>query len=436
MLKHISIKIIAVAIGLLLMVRLFTISEGIPISILTRPSADVETLKKVIKHNPNHAYAHEQLALLAYQDKHFSVAKHHALKTLQNNLSSGMATAILMGVFDQENNPKLAHQAAQLSAHLWPAHDVSMRFIADHWLKAGFTSKAMSAWNVSLSQDPRQENFSEGIAAQTIFPLLNKAAQYKESTQLFQPYHAEPPKWWDEFFQYMVVQPENLAAVDRFYQQTLLNGNASDTNRKLYLSNLMQENEWPQAHDAWEKGLPAKRKQYTGLIYDGGFESNQLNVTYTDDKFSWAVGNKTHVQVYLDRFSRASGSYSLRVAFNNWVDDYWGYIRQLLVLKPGEYTLEYKTRANINTENGLRWVLYCLKDKQSEKNIVELGIGQPLSGFFDWKKDFINFTVPEDASCKAQKLALILAGRASEARIRGDIWFDDFVVRPKDPKDQ
>ncbi len=432
MLKLIFIKIIAVAIGTLLLVRLFIISEGIPVSILTRPSPDIETLEKVITHNPNHAYAHERLAVLKYHNKQFPLAKQHALKALQNNLSSGMATAILMKVLVHEKKPALAHQAAQLSAHLWPAHDTSMQLIADHWLQAGYTRKAMSAWNVSLSQDPRKENFSEGMAAQAIFPILNKVAQYAESTQLFQPYHAKPPAWWDEFFQYMVVQPNNLVAVDRFYQQALLNGNASDRNKALYLSNLMQENKWPKAHDVWERGLLKEKQQYTRLIYDGGFESQQLNTAYSDDKFSWTAAKKTHVQAYLDKYSRASGSYSLRVAFNSWVDDYWGFVRQLLVLKPGKYTLEYKTRANLNSEKGLRWILYCMKDKQGEKNIVKLGIGQPLSGFFDWKKDQIDFTVPNDASCKAQKLALILAGRkSSEKRVRGDIWFDDFVVLPK-----
>ncbi len=430
--RPLLIKTLAIIIGAVLLFRLLSISEGIPISVITHPTPGIEALEKVIRHNPRHAYAHEQLAWQKYQKGHYNDAKQHALMALQNNLSSGIATAVLMAAYDHEKKPEQSHQAAQLSAHLWPAHDLSMKMIADHWLKAGYLNKAMSAWNVSLSQDPHKEFFAEGATAKAIFPILNKVAQHEESTQLFQPYHLHPPSWWDEFFKYMVVQPNNLLAVDRFYQQTLLNGKISNKNKKLYLSNLIQENEWPRAHDVWQKGLPKEKQPYASLIYDGSFESNQINNQYTDEQFSWTIANKNHIQAYLDRFSKAGGAYSLRVAFNNWISDYWGYIRQVLVLKPGSYQLTYKTRANLKAEEGVLWIIYCMKDKKSEASINTLGKGQRLSGFFDWKKDQINFTVPNDPSCKAQKLTLVLAGNnASKQRVRGDIWFDDFVILPK-----
>ncbi len=430
MLRIIFIKIIAIAIGGILLFRLLSISEGIPVSITSNPAPSIATLKKVIHHNPSHAFAYEQIALIELQNQHYDSAKQYAVKALQNNLSSGMATAILMRVYDHENNTERAHQAALLATHLWPSHDVSMQLIAKHWLQAGFVDRAMSAWNISLSQTPVDEHFSKSFTATTIFPILNKIAQHEDSTQLFQTYHMQPPSWWDPFFHYMVAQPNNLTAVDRFYQQALLNGKASPANKKLYLSNLIQGNRWTKAHDIWKNGLSEEEKKHTGAIFDGGFESGRTTDQHTDEKFSWTIGYKSDIQAYLDKFSRASGSYSLRIAFNSWITDYWGYISQVLTLKPGNYRIDYKTRANLNAEKGVRWIVHCM----NTTDYTELGTGKALAGFFDWQTDQLHFTVPDDNQCKAQKLTLVLVGKTntSEARVRGDIWFDDFFIHAEE----
>ena len=429
--QKIILNVFVVFAGILLLLRFYTIHEGIAVSILSRPSPDKNTLQNVINKNPNHAFAQEQLAWLSYQNEDYKAVKHYASKALQGNLSSGMSLALLMATFDHDNEAEKAHQAAKLSAHLWPSHDISMQMIANHWLKYGDVYKAMSAWNVSLSQSLHEGNFARTMAMQTIFPLLNKIAQHKDSTLIFQPYHASPPLWWEKFFDYLVKQPNNEVAVDRFYQQARLNNSLSKNNSKLYISSLKKANEWSKAHTVWKNTLSEDDKPFAQLIYNGGFEGKPIDQSRMD-RFSWSISSKDKIQSYLDRYSHSGGNYSLRIAFNQWVDDYWGYVRQLLVLSPGRYQLKYNTRANLTAVKGVRWIIYCIKDKASEKKIVELGLGRALSGTYDWKSESIDFTVPDSTSCKAQKLALILAGKYPiEKKVRGDIWFDDFVILRK-----
>ncbi len=423
MLKTLLIKTLAIAIGATLLVRLYSVSVGIPVSILSRPAPDIKTLTKTIKSNPHHGYAHKQIAWLAFQKADYTLAKKHAYKALNNNLTDGLSMTILMAIFDTEKKPELADQAAQLSAHLWPAHDTTMRLISYHWIQSKDIEKAMSAWNVILNQDPFEEGlFFDGWAAKTIFPILNRIAQIESSTELFQPYHANPPPWWDKFFQYMVKQPKNLTAVDRFYQQTLLNGKASESNNKLYLSNLVNEGQWTKAISVWEKGLAEDYKPHAQLMYDASFETDLVN-----DYFSWFLTPKSQINVFRDRYSKTDGTYSLHITFKSWVDDYWGWIRQRMVLKPGKYKLEFQTRARLKSHKGLKWRLDCLTvDKTKMRNIGE---SQSITGDFDWVKKQFNFTVPNSASCEAQELYLIPAGNsASENRMRGDIWFDNFKI--------
>lgn len=430
MIKSLLIKTTAVVIGLLLLIHLLNISTGIPVSLLTKPYPELETFLQTVKVNPQHAYAHEQIAWHAYKSNDNETAKKHAITALANNPSDGLAMAILITVYDRENNPERAREAAQLAAHLWPAHDISMWIVADFWMKNNNVNKAMSAWNIILTQQPQGEKFTSSAAARHLFPLLNTIAQHENSTQLFQPYHAQPPAWWDAFFQFMVEQPNNLEAVERFYQQARLNGHATTANKKRYLSSLIQENQWTKAYKVWKDSLSTEDATLAALIYDGSFEGKYIN-----DDFNWILANMDRVQVYFDTYSRADGNRSLRVAFNTWVDVYWSYIRQYLVLPPGNYTLSFQTRANLDSLKGLKWRLGCYQNREDGKeHITTLADSSAISGDFDWKEERFSFTVPDSPDCEAQKLFLISAGDTLiENRLRGNIWFDNFKIIPMKP---
>lgn len=427
MFGSIIIKLLAIAVGTLLLLRLIMIAPGIPISLLTQPPPENPDLEKAIKANPKHAFAHERLAKLALKKDKIELAKNHALKALTYNPSSGIAMSVLIDVYDKQGNEEKAHQAAQLAAHLWPAHDSSMNQVANYWMKAGHAGKALAAWNVMLIQNPVNEDEPSNWATRKVFPILHALAQHEESSQLFQSLHADPPSWWNDFFRYLTRQDNNFVTVDRFYQQSKLNSNHNEKTHKLYLGYLMKESRWEQAHEEWLSSQDKDAQNMARLIYDGGFEGNVFN-----NEFSWNITKKDNVQAYLDKFSRANGSYSLRVAFNNWLDDYWGYIQQLLVLKPGDYTLQFQTRANLNAEKGLKWLIYCVKGTDKYKKGIQqhkLASTELLAGSFKWRQEKLDFTIPDDPDCKAQTLFLITAGaNSSEKRIRGDIWFDDFEI--------
>lgn len=433
--KIITIKLLAIFIGLFLLLRFYFIADGIPVSVIAYGTYNDKDYKKIIQHNPQHAYAYEKLAQSSLKNKDLKMAKYYSHKALQNNLSNGGMLSQLVLINDTERKIQRANKAAQLAAKLWPAHALSMQRIANHWAAQNQLPKAMHAWNVILSQHYNSKNarvFNE--IEHKIFAHYEQIALQDRTQSFFIPYHKKPPTWWMHYFRYLSNNENNtnnLAAVMQFYQQNIkyYNSQFPSTHKKLLLQRLGKEHKFKLAYNLWLGSLDENAFAKTKLLYDGGFEGKVSN-----EGFAWIYGNMSGVHIYRDSVSRRSGVYSLHIAFNKWVSNYRGYFHQPLLLTPREYTLSFNIRSQLSSEQGLVWALHCINDFDYLNGTLgkEIAISPPFKGNLKWEEKTFSFTIPNTTECAAQGLFLdTSSGPLEKRRVRGDIWFDDLAIMPK-----
>ena len=442
------IKLLALIAGSFLLVRLYFVAGGIPVSLIAYSLYTEQDYKSIITHNPQHAYAYEKLAEYALEKNDLKTAKYYSHKALQNNLSNGGALSQLVMINDAEHNIQRANEAAQLSAHLWPAHALSMLRIANHWTQQKQYKKAMAAWNVVLTQNYNYQNASVFTPLEKIiFSIYEKATLEDSTGELFTPYHQNPPTWWMHYFRYLVNntnKTNNLKAVTQFYLQEVEHSPQFPIiHRNILLERLGKAHKLKEAYDLWlsslrwrnslDENVVSKTKSskntplYNMLLYNGGFEGNIFN-----EGFAWIFGNMSHVHIYRDSISRLSGKYSLHITFNKWVTNYLGYLHQPLVLSAGRtYKLNFNVRSRLSAEQGLVWSLYCINDFDYLNGTLgdKIATSSPFKGGLEWQKKTFTFTVPNKPNCPAQGLFLdTTIGSETKRRVRGDIWFDDMAL--------
>ena len=353
-----------------------------------------------------------------------------------------------MIINDAEHNIQRANEAAQLSAHLWPAHALSMLRIANHWIQQKQYKKAIAAWNVVLTQNYNYQNARVFTPLEKIiFSMYEKATLEDSTGELFIPYHQNPPTWWMHYFRYLVNntnKTNNLKAVTQFYLQEVEHSPQFPIiHRNILLERLGKAHKLKEAYDLWlsslrwrnslDENVVSKTKSskntplYNMLLYNGGFEGNIFN-----EGFAWIFGNMSHVHIYRDSISRLSGKYSLHITFNKWVTNYLGYLHQPLVLSAGRtYKLNFNVRSRLSAEQGLVWSLYCINDFDYLNKALgdKIATSPPFKGGLEWQKKTFTFTVPNKPNCPAQGLFLdTTIGSETKRRVRGDIWFDDMAL--------
>jgi tetratricopeptide (TPR) repeat protein len=442
------IKLLALITGSFLLIRLYFIAGGIPVSVIAYSSYTNQDYKTIIKYNPQHAYAYEELAKYALENNDLKMAKYYSHKALQNNLSNGGALSQLLVINDAEKNIQRANEAAQLSAHLWPAHALSMDRIAHYWIRQNQDKKAIAAWNVVLTQNYNYQNASVFTSLEnTIFSIYEKITLQDNAKDLLTPYHKNPPTWWMHYFRYLVKNTKktnNLKAVKQFYLQEVEHSPQFPIiHRNILLERLGKAHQLKEAYDLWLSSLRWRNSLdenvvsttkstdntplYNMLLYNGGFEGNIFN-----EGFAWIFGNMSHVHIYRDSISRLSGKYSLHITFNKWVTNYLGYLHQPLILSAGRtYTLNFNVRSRLSAEQGLVWSLYCINDFNYLNGELgdKIATSAPFKGGLEWQKKAFTFTIPDKLTCPAQGLFLdTTIGSETKRRVRGDIWFDDMAL--------
>lgn len=432
--KTLIIKLLALVIGSLLLIRFYFIASGIPVSVIAYSTYNDKDYKAIIHRNPQHAYAYEKLAESALANKNLDNARYYSDKALKNNLSNGGALAQLVEINDTERKVQRATEAAQLSAQLWPAHALSMQRIANHWIIQNQPQKAMIAWDVILTQNYNSKNARVFTSIENIiFSVYEKVALQENTEGLFTSYHKNPPTWWMHYFRYLINNPNNtnnLKAITQFYQQQVkYNPQFPTLHRNLLLKRLGKEHKLKDAYYLWLSSLNKNALAEAKLLYNGGFEGNVFN-----EGFAWLFGNMSHVYIYQDSISRLSGNHSLHIAFNKWVSNYLGYLHQPLVLSAGKYTLNFSLRSRLSAEKGLVWTVHCINDFGYLNGTMgkKIATSSSFKGDLEWKKQTFTFTIPNEPTCPAQGLFLdTTSGSVESRRVRGDIWFDDMTLVPE-----
>lgn len=153
------------------------------------------------------------------------------------------------------------------------------------------------------------------------------------------------------------------------------------------------------------------------LVVDGDF-SEDPGV----DPFSWAFGVGPGLSVIVIEDDLRSDNTGLRIEYNGQGSAVLA--EQLLLLKPGRYTLRGQSRAETPAPPRMEWTVACFEtgDAVGRFRQPQAEAGQ------DWRGFQLDFVVPPER-CTAQYLQL--RPRPEFGRAIDIVWYDDIGVSPQ-----
>ena len=238
---------------------------------------------------------------------------------------------------------------------------------------------------------------------------------------LFSSIFKSPPKWWDNFYQYLIRNKVDTQLLNKIYQARTESEIAlSRTERVLFVRHLLQNERWNEANFIWLSGLDEQKLELSGLIFDGGFEGSDFN-----SGFDWQIGRSKGMRINTSNTTGAKGRRALRVLFNNKKINF-RHVSQRLTLSPGNYILDYRYRLNrLKNPEGLSWRIRCIGGEKRSDPVFE---SIALKGRSAWEEISAKFTVP--TNCPVQLIRLEASSRfAHKHTFNGSIWFDDINIK-------
>lgn len=360
-----------------------------------------------------HSDTYTQLSMEALQQGDLQAAKRLGLQALSHNISSGNAASQLMRVYEKAGDLEQADQLADLAEQLWPAHFIIRARLADYWTKRDNLLKVVPEWNVLMIHDRQLRK--------QLYPALQNIANNPDISAILQPYIASPPNWWNGFFRHMALKNDNLETIRALYQARVDSDvPLDDTERRFYVRRLLKEKMWDEAYFAWLAGLDNDQLTLSGLVFDGGFESDLHNTG-----FDWRFGRGKNINIETRSTIGMSGRRALRIALDNKKRINFRHVQQRLNLSPGSYNLDFRYRVNrLQTEEGLRWRIRCLPNSKQV-----LGESDLIARRTPWiDMETTQFTVPAE-NCPAQLLRLEASSRYKHKWLfDGVIWIDEIKI--------
>lgn len=312
----------------------------------------------------------------------------------------------------KEGRQPAAIELAEIADVLGPVSSPVLAYSADFWQSRGRLDRMLAHWSLLLRTQP--------TVASALYPELLKFAEDPEQQGLLHPLLENPPAWWDQFFAYAAREAPQTGTVVSLYQQRQRGDQSpSGLEQRAYLERLWRDARWPEAYQAWQKGLNEQQTQALDRIYNGSFE-----LPLTEGGFDWRIASPRGARVETAHTYGARGEKALHVIFDGQRVRF-RHVQQYLLLEPGPYRLQGQVRPDsLRTERGLRWTLRCVAEGPL------LAESERFLGSDHWRIFTVDFTVPESA-CPAQVLRLELDGRAElDFQVQGEIWFDDLAVTP------
>jgi hypothetical protein len=187
---------------------------------------------------------------------------------------------------------------------------------------------------------------------------------------------------------------------------------------RAYLARAVAEHRYAVAAAAWEASLTRLQRAARRPVVNGDFEA-----VPAAPPFDWQIDPVDGVEAGIVALPDAVG-HALRVEFYG-KRAAFAHVRQLLVLRPGDYRLEWRARMEgFDTARGLHWVVDC-----ADRTDAPLGSSELMNGTTPWRAHRLVFRVPDD--CPAEWLTLALDARiAAETQAYGSAWFDDITLTP------
>lgn len=352
--------------------------------------------------------AAEQIALEGTNPER---AEARARAALAANPMEGRAYRVLgqlaMARKDETGAFKFYQQASRLSPRDIPTH----MWLEAYYFRSGKPVEALRHVDMLLRLEPernwQQYNLLQAVAG---FPPAHAA--------LAAALLRRPP--WRERFMAQICAPAEGSSVARTPLINILRKSAEGLSAQElshWINCLSRDRRWGEAYLTWVSSLPKEQKLELANVFNGGFEHEPSNMG-----FDWLVTSAPGFMVERVPTQAAGGEAALRVSFEEGRVQF-NHLRQQLVLSPGNYRLQGRSRAEgLRSERGLVWSIQCVEGGEPIANT------KPVSGLTPWIDFSIDFQVPPEA-CSAQWLQLAVPARSkAEQRIGGRAWFDDIGI--------
>lgn len=332
-----------------------------------------------------------------------------ARKALQQWPLDIVAISTLGVALDQDGQARRADQVMTLAGRLGWRDGLTQVWLFGHRALQGRYDEAMQRADALLRREVQfQSQVFAALAALTHDPRA--IAPLARRLQL-------QPSWRYDFVWGLgqSMTPQTEADVHALLA-ALAKGPTPPTNLELspYLQKFIAAQDWPKAIAAWRE-LSRAAPPAGEFVYDGGFDQAQ-GVPPFDWGISQSAGATTLVA---DDPSEGQGK-ALRVEYDGFSSSQ--FLKQLLVIPPGDYVLSGKTRQETQAApRSLGWEVQCAGDG----HVLAKAPGA-MAKPGQWSTFRIPFSVP-GAACPSQWLQL--SADPGDRRTDIVVWYDDLQVR-------
>lgn len=337
-----------------------------------------------------------------------------ALQGMARNITSGEPPSHLLQLYASQKRSEPASAVATIAGKLWPAHTYTQVRLSDYWARQQRLDKLIPTWNVLLTRN--------GTLYPKLFPVLQDLLANDEHQALFVPFIANPPRWWQAFFNHLAQNPDP-SLLKNLYEQRLKSKTAiTKEERNTYVNRLIRDKQWQTAYSIWQTGIPEKLRNKKTLLFDGGFEGDSFNTG-----FDWQLSQTREVSIKPDVTYGIKGKQAIHIRIKRDNPIHFQHLAQTLLLNSGDYQLTMRYRLDtFKNPKGLRWRIHCLDTANTL-----LGESQALRGQKSWDTLSVTFSVPNNQDCTAQRLRLEAdSPYRHDHTFDGNLWFDELDIQP------
>jgi hypothetical protein len=187
---------------------------------------------------------------------------------------------------------------------------------------------------------------------------------------------------------------------------------------KALIVRFLKDRNYDRAYYVWLDSLPTQDLEKVGLLFDGGFESNNRGLL-----FDWTFNRRKNVDVRVVSRGNSQADNALQIDFVKNTSPFAD-VSQTLYLSAGNYRLEGEVKAeNLQNDRGLLWKVFCVNESN------QLLTATPRrNGTSDWSSFAADFSVPQE-KCVMQRLVLVLDAKSVlDQNISGRIWYDNLKI--------
>ena len=332
-------------------------------------------------------------------------------KAAEENPTNGYNYMVLALLAEARGDVKKASNLMTAADFLSPMRSTVQLGAAEFWMRRGEMDEAIKHLSVALELRPQ--------IRESLYPNLLRLADNPSTRPTFGVLLKEPPSWWESFFAYAAVNSPRLDTLRTLYQMRSQSAQKPTVDeRRLYVKRLQDEKLWLDAYFVWLDGLDANQLAQLGNVYNGNFE-----LPLTNEGFGWRTPKAPGVLIETAPVYGATGSKALHVVFEGG-GVHFRHLFQHLFLEPGDYRFLGRVQTdNLQTSQGVQWVLKCVPDSENV-----LGVSERFLGISQWRRFATQFTVPAE-NCRVQELRLELVGRfKQEFEASGGVWFDALSI--------